>query len=75
MKGKKVIEVWYNYHYTQNGDCFGIIRVGDLIETVHGVQKCTDISISDKDGKHAIVTYEDGCVEEQWNINKIVWGE
>lgn len=72
---RKIIEVWYNYHSTPDGDCFSIVSLGADIETTHGVQKCIDIKEDFKDGRHVIITYEDNCVEHQWNINKIIWAD
>jgi hypothetical protein len=70
---KKIIEAWFNYHQTPDGDCFSIVRVGDNIETTHGLLKCTEIKEDFKDGRHLVISYEDGSMERQWNINKIIY--
>jgi len=70
---KKIIEALYNWHVRPESDLMTRISVGETYETSHGLLKCLSINESSKDGYHIEIEFEDGSVEKQWNINKIVY--
>lgn len=71
---QRIIEVWYNWHQGKQEDRFMAIKLGDTVETTHGVKKCTKIERAfNPNGMYVIFMYEDGSQEEQWNINKIIF--
>ena len=77
MQYSNVIEVWYNYHvHPEHGAAWGFYRIGDHYERSRGgFVRCENIVIDFDDGLHAVFYFEDGTVEHQWNINKIIEAE
>ena len=72
-----VIEVHFNWHtHPEHGCNFEFYRVGENYSKMTGnYVKCEDITISFKEGMHAVIQFDDGTVEKQWNINKIIEAE
>jgi len=79
---KKIVnEIWFNWHVRQDfdlkgnlmsRDAFTLYRVGEIHDLSRGSLKCTKIEIDYDNGLHAVVTWEDGSTESQWNLNKII---
>lgn len=69
-----VVEVNYNWHvHPEHGSNFGFYRVGERYERFPlGMAKCDKIEIDFDEGMHAIVYFDNGDVEYQWNLNKII---
>ena len=82
MKKKVISEIWFNWHVVNipSGgegpiivrDAFTRYLIGEITPTSRGDLKCMKIELNYTDGLHAEVTWEDGSVERQWNLNKII---
>ena len=72
-----VIEVQFNWHqHPEHGSDFGFYRVGEeYLRFRGGIARCESIEIDWNDGMHAIISFGDGTVEHQWNLNKIIEAE
>ncbi|MHC4635825.1 MAG: hypothetical protein ACYSYU_11555 [Planctomycetota bacterium] len=77
MQYENVIEVHYNWHkHPEHGCDWGYYRIGELYARFKGgFVRCEDIVVDFEDGMHAIIYFEDGTTEHQWNINKIIEAE
>jgi len=73
----KTIEVHFNWYvHPEHGDNFNYYRVGERYpRQTGGFIKCEAIRIEHEDGLHAVIQFEDGTTEQQWNINKIIDAE
>ena len=85
---KIVSEIWFNWRVEEKSnvvkigeeerlvstrqDAFTRYVIGEIIRTSRGDQKCMKIEIELAPEEHAVVTWEDGSVEKQKNLNKIV---
>ena len=83
-----VYEIWFNWRVEEhhniikvNGeerlvvirqDALTKYRIGEIHDLERGSLKCLKIEIDYAQGLHAVVTWEDGSVEQQWNLNKII---
>jgi len=82
MNKKVVNEIWFNWHVKTvpsidkgiiiSQDAFTLYRVGEIHDLSRGSLKCLKIEIDYAQGLHAEITWEDGSVEQQWNLNKII---
>ena len=72
-----VLEVQFNWHqHPEHGCNFDYYRVGERYARIMGGSvKCEKIELDFGEGMHAIIQFEDGTVEKQWNINKIIESE
>ena len=82
MSKKVVSEICFNWHVVNvpsvgegpmiMRDAFTRYVLGEAVRTSRGDLKCMKIELNHNDGLHAEVTWEDGSVERQWNLNKII---
>jgi len=78
MQFSNVIEVHFNWtSHPEYGSEWGYYRIGErYLRFRGGLVLCEDIQIdTDEDGKFATFYFEDGTVEHQWNLNKIIEAE
>lgn len=77
MSYNNVIEIQFNWHkHPEHGCDFGFYRVGETYQTFRGpLGKCEEIQIDFDEGMHAIIYFDNGTTEHQWNINKIIEAE
>ena len=77
MSYNNVIEVHFNWHkHPDHGSDFGYYRVDERYDRFRGGSvRCEEIKIDFDEGMHAIIYFEDGTVEYQWNLNKIIEAE
>ena len=72
-----VTEIHFNWHtHPEHGSNFEYYRVGERYAKMTGnYVKCEKIELSFEEGMHAIIQFEDGTREKQWNLNKIIEAE
>ena len=88
MNKKVVSEIWFNWRVEEHHkiitiddrhqavitrqDALTKYRIGEIHNMERGSLKCLKIEIDYAQGLHAEITWEDGSVEQQWNLNKII---
>lgn len=77
MQYNNVIEIHFNWHkHPEHGCDWGFFRVGETYPQFReGFAQCEEIQIDFDEGMHAIIYFDNGTTEHQWNINKIIEAE